>query len=78
MPGGKYSHRKERKNMKNLERFWKEEDGIGVVEIILILVVLIALVVIFREKITDIVSDAFSAISDNTETITGELDISGK
>ena len=29
-------------------RFWKEEDGIGVVEIILILVILVALVLLFK------------------------------
>ena len=37
--------------MKNLwYQFWKEEDGIGVVEMILILVVLIGLVIIFKKQ----------------------------
>ena len=31
-----------------LKDFWNNEDGIGVVEIILILVILIALILIFR------------------------------
>ena len=39
--------------MKNLwYQFWKEEDGIGVVEMILILVVLIGLVIIFKSQLT--------------------------
>lgn len=36
-------------------RFLKEEDGVGVVEIILILVVLIGLVVIFKGQLTNLV-----------------------
>ena len=42
--------------MKNLWKYMKEfameEDAVGVVEIILILVVLISLVVIFKEQLT--------------------------
>lgn len=34
-----------------------DEDGVGVVEIILILVVLISLVVIFKKQVTKIVKD---------------------
>lgn len=34
--------------------FVKEEDAVGVVEIILILVVLIGLVIIFKEQITNL------------------------
>ena len=41
-------------NMKDrMRKFIKDNSGIGIVEIILILVILIALIVIFREKITD-------------------------
>ena len=43
--------------------------GIGVVEIILILVVLIALVLIFKDQITKIVEDAFTAITGNADAI---------
>lgn len=45
------------------KRFLLEEDGIGVVEIILILVVLIGLVVIFKKQLTTLVNNAFSNIS---------------
>lgn len=58
--------------MKELKRFWKEEDGVGVVEIVLILVVLIALVVIFRKQITQIVNDAFSKATSDSKLIIGK------
>ena len=35
--------------MNMIRKFWKDEDGIGVVEIVLILVILVALIVIFKE-----------------------------
>ncbi|MCR5585972.1 MAG: holin, BlyA family protein [Lachnospiraceae bacterium] len=61
--------------MKNFKTFWYEEDGVGVVEIILILVILIALIVIFREKITAIVKSAFSSITSDSSTITSKIKI---
>lgn len=50
-----------------IEIFWKDEDAVGVVELILILVVLIGLVVIFKTQITSIVNKIFSSISRSTE-----------
>ncbi|NLP34313.1 MAG: holin, BlyA family protein [Clostridiales bacterium] len=44
-------------------------DGVGVVEIILILVILIGLVLIFKDQITDIVNDAFDAITQDATDI---------
>ena len=41
--------------MNLLQELWKEEDAVGVVEIILILVVLIGLVIIFKEQLTSLV-----------------------
>ena len=55
-----------------------EEDGIGVVEIILILVVLIMLVVIFRKQITGIVSSAFSNINEDSEMINEDIELDEK
>ena len=40
----------------------REEDGIGVVEGILILVVLIGLVIIFKSQLTSLVQNIFSKI----------------
>lgn len=42
----------------------REEDGIGVVEVILILVVLIGLVLIFKKQITNLVNDIFDTINE--------------
>ena len=39
--------------------FAAEEDAVGVVEIILILVVLIGLVIIFKEQLTSLVKNSF-------------------
>lgn len=41
--------------MSIVKNFLMEEDGIGVVEVILILVVLIGLVIIFKEQLTELV-----------------------
>ncbi len=46
-----------------IKAFLLEEDGVGVVEVILILVVLIGLVLLFKEQITDLVNDIFDTIS---------------
>lgn len=58
-----------------LKKFWKDEEGIGVVEIILILVVLIMLVVIFREQITGIVSSAFKEINSSAGKVNSAITI---
>ena len=52
-----------------LKKFTKDNSGIGVVEIVLILVVLIALVIVFKTQITGIVSDAFNNITSNADSI---------
>ena len=57
-----------------ITEFIKEEDGIGVVEIILIIVVLIGLVIIFRDSIEALVKKIFSSIIGKTENITGPLE----
>lgn len=49
--------------------FLKEEDAIGTVEVILILVVLIGLVVIFKRQITYLVNSIFDTISSKTNSI---------
>ena len=49
--------------MSIVKNFLMEEDGIGVVEVILILVVLSGLVIIFKEQLTDLVEDIFDTIT---------------
>jgi len=51
-----------RKRLRNLMS--AEADGIGVVEVVLILVVIIGLVVIFRDQIQDIIEALFGKIED--------------
>lgn len=51
------------------EKLKKNNRGSAVIEIILVLVVLIALVVIFRTQITAIVDKAFDAITGNADKI---------
>ena len=55
--------------MKTFKDFLKEEDGMGTVEVILIIVVLVALVVIFKSEITNIVNSLFDKITAQTNTL---------
>lgn len=48
--------------MLKVKEFLKDESGAGVVELILIIVVLIGIVLIFKEKVTDLVNDIFKTI----------------
>ena len=52
-----------------IRRFGEEEDGIGVVEVILILVVLIGLIVIFKSQLTELINDTFDNITDKAGTL---------
>ena len=52
-----------------LRAFWEDESGVGVVEIILIMVVLIALIVIFRDQLTEIVEKIFVGIQSGVDSI---------
>lgn len=51
------------------ESFWTDESAIGVVEMILILVVLVALVIIFKDQLTSLVNTVFGSISSKSESI---------
>lgn len=55
--------------MNGITNFIKEEDGIGVVEIILILVVLIGLVLVFKEQLSSLVTKIFSNITANSNKV---------
>lgn len=49
--------------------FWNDESGIGVVEVILILVVLVALVIIFKDQLTNLVNSIFGSINSKSESV---------
>ena len=58
-----------RQMMMLAKRFWREEEAVGVVEIILILVVLIALVVLFRDSLSDLVQNILDKITSNANAV---------
>ncbi len=55
--------------LKNWKHFLKEEDGMGTVEIILIIVVLVGLVIIFKSQLTQLVSNIFNKITTQSNKI---------
>lgn len=55
--------------IERIRNFFKDERGITSVEIILILVVLIALVLIFKEQMTNLVKDIFKTITSQSGKI---------
>lgn len=46
-----------------VKNFLKEEDGVGSVEIILILLVLVGLVLVFKDEITKITTKVFKNVN---------------
>ena len=48
---------------KELKAYAKDDAGMGTVEIILIIVVLVGLVLIFKKQITTIVNELFDSIT---------------
>lgn len=54
---------------KGFGEFLREEDGMGTVEIILIVVVLISLVIIFKRQLTSLVNTVFDKINETAGSI---------
>ena len=55
--------------------FLKEEDGVGVIEVVLILVVLIGLVIIFKKQINQLLNNIFSEISKQSKEEIGRAHV---
>ena len=55
--------------MNFIKRFHEDESAVGVVELILILVVLIGLVVIFRDQLTTLIGNIFERIATDSAAI---------
>ena len=49
--------------------FWTEEDGVGVIEVVLILVVLISLVIIFKKQISALLENIFKEINKQSKEV---------
>ena len=54
---------------KQISAFWRDDSGLSTVEIILILVVLIALVLIFKDEMIEIVESIFENINKKIKKI---------
>ena len=55
--------------MNEIKRLFYEESGVGVVEVILILVVIVGLILIFKKQLTSLVNKAFTNINKNAGTL---------
>ena len=55
--------------MDTVKEFAREEEAVGVVEIILILEVLISLVIIFKDQLTSLVESILSKITKQSNSI---------
>lgn len=49
--------------------FFYQEDGVGVIEIVLIMVVLIGLVIIFKSQITELLNNIFNEIDKQSKEV---------
>lgn len=52
-----------------LEEFFYEEDGVGVIELVLVLVVLIGLVIVFKEQINKLLESIFKEINSQAKEV---------
>lgn len=60
---------KEGKIMALLQRFMQEEDALGTVELILIIVVLVGLVAIFKKQLVSLVNNILVKITKQSNSI---------
>lgn len=49
------------------KKLWKEEDGLGTLEILLIVAVLVAVAIVFRKQIINWVTEIFSETDDQIQ-----------
>ncbi|MCD8220608.1 MAG: hypothetical protein LUD07_00165 [Clostridiales bacterium] len=54
---------------KEMKDYLADESGVGVIELVLILVVLIALVIIFKTQITQLLNNIFTQINSQSEEV---------
>ena len=58
-----------RKLFGRIRDFFREEDGMGTVEVILIIVVLVGLVLIFKDRLTLIVNSLCERITSQADAV---------
>lgn len=52
--------------------FWQEEDGLGMLEMILIIAAIVAIAIIFRKELKSIVGDLLTKVGSKSEKFIGE------
>ena len=57
------------KILKKIKNFWDDESGMGVVEVVLIIIVLVGLVMLFKKQITSLVNMLLSKMSSKAKQI---------
>jgi len=55
--------------LKQWNAFCREEDGLGVIEVVLILVVIIGLILIFKKQITSLLESIFKEIQSQAKEV---------
>ncbi|MCI8363011.1 MAG: hypothetical protein HFJ41_07890 [Clostridia bacterium] len=55
--------------MSEIIGFFRQEEGVGVIEVVLILVVLIGLVIIFKGQIISLLQDIFKQINSQSKEV---------
>ena len=55
--------------VKDFKNFLLDEDGVGVIEVVLILVVLIGLVIIFKSQISALLNNIFKEINSQSQEV---------
>lgn len=60
---------KDRENLKDIRAFATDESGVGVIELVLILVVLIGLVIIFKKQINTLLENIFKQINSKSKEV---------
>ena len=57
------------KILRKIKNFWDDESGMGVVEVVLIIIVLVGLVMLFKKQITSLVNMLLSKMSSQAKQI---------
>ena len=60
---------KDRENLKDIRAFAADESGVGVIELVLILVVLIGLVIIFKKQLNTLLENIFKQINSKSKEV---------
>ncbi|MGG1314489.1 MULTISPECIES: Flp1 family type IVb pilin [Cohnella] len=63
------TRRMQRLGAKWFTAFWRNQEGLGTLEIVLIAAVIIVIVVLFRDRITDFLNSLFDKVETKSEDV---------